>query len=310
MHQRPIAALADALNRLGGQVETDPSGCLPAKVTAGGLRGGAVDISGAESSQFCSGLMMAGPFADRPLTITVRDHLVSAPFVEMTRVVMSNFGGVAIVNGNRITVENTSHYRRANFAIEPDATAASYLFAAAAITGGTATVDGLGHESCQGDLRFVQLLQQMGCQVTMTAQRTTVQGPARTGIDCDMRDISDTVPTIAAVAVFVDGPTAIRGVEHNRLKESDRIGDLARELRRIGVFVDEHPHGLTITPGKLRPAVIETYNDHRMAMSFAVIGLRLDGISIRNPSCVKKTYPNFFRDLAEITSPPWGSHAR
>ena len=191
---------------------------------------------------------------------------------------------------------------RDSYAIEPDASAASYFWAAAAICGGTATVQGLGRDSLQGDVGFVDCMQQMGCEVTWAANGITVAGPAKVGIDIDMSNVSDTVQTLAAVALFVDGSTTVRNVAHNRVKETDRIGNLAIELRKFGAKVDEHPDGLTIHPQPLGPAVIETYDDHRMAMSLALVGLKQSGVEILDPGCVAKTYPNYFQDLQGFVS--------
>jgi 3-phosphoshikimate 1-carboxyvinyltransferase len=184
------------------------------------------------------------------------------------------------------------------YAIEPDASAASYFFGTAAITGGTLTVAGLPTPSLQGDVRFVDLLGAMGCEVTREADQVTVRGGPLHGIDVDMNDISDTVMTLGAVACFAEGPTRIRNVAHIRHKETDRLAALANELRRVGAGVEVHDDGLTIQPAPLHGAEIETYNDHRMAMSLALVGLRVPGIVIKNPACVAKTYPRFFEDLA------------
>jgi 3-phosphoshikimate 1-carboxyvinyltransferase len=191
-------------------------------------------------------------------------------------------------------------YRKAFFAIEPDASAASYFFGAAAVTAGSVTVAELSPKSLQGDVRFVDLLEQMGCTVQRAADAITVQGGPLHGIDADMNDISDTVMTLGAVACFAEGPTTIRNVAHIRHKETDRLAALAAELRRVGAEVDEFADGVTITPRPLHGAAIETYNDHRMAMSMALIGLRVPGIVIKDPGCVAKTYPGFFADLEKL----------
>jgi 3-phosphoshikimate 1-carboxyvinyltransferase len=188
------------------------------------------------------------------------------------------------------------------YAIEPDASAASYFFGAAALTGGAITVAGLGARSLQGDVRFVDLLAAMGCDVQRDADRITVRGGRLHGIDVDMNDISDTVMTLAAVACFAEGPTTIRNVAHIRHKETDRLAALCTELRKVGAEVEEFPDGLKITPRRLHGAVIETYNDHRMAMSMALIGLKVPGIVIQNPGCVAKTYPGFWQDLEKLRS--------
>jgi 3-phosphoshikimate 1-carboxyvinyltransferase len=186
------------------------------------------------------------------------------------------------------------------YAIEPDASAASYFFGAAAITGGTIAVAGLSRESLQGDVRFVDVLEKMGCRVARSDGVISIQGGRLHGVDVDMNDISDTVMTLAAVACFAEGPTTIRNVAHIRHKETDRLTALATELRRIGAQVDEQPDGLIITPAPLHGAVVETYNDHRMAMSMALVGLKIRGIVIDQPACVAKTYPHFFDDLERL----------
>ncbi len=191
-------------------------------------------------------------------------------------------------------------YRLCDYLIEPDASAASYFLAAAAIADGKVQVRDLTTESLQGDVRFVDVLEQMGCRVEREPASTIVHGAPLHGIDIDMNDISDTVMTLAAVACFAEGPTTIRNVAHIRHKETDRLAALATELRRLGAEVDEFADGLTITPQPLHGAEVETYNDHRMAMSLALIGLRVPGVVIKNPGCVAKTYPGFFRDLEAL----------
>jgi 3-phosphoshikimate 1-carboxyvinyltransferase len=214
---------------------------------------------------------------------------------------MSAFGAQAEIEADVIKVSNQKRYRGCAFEIEPDATAASYFLGAAAIAGGSVTIEGLGKWSAQGDLRFVQCLERMGCSVEWRDRQIALRGPALRGIDVDMNEFSDTVQTLAVVALFVDGPTTIRNVAHIRHKESDRIADLARELRKLGGRISETVDGLRITPDKLRGAELDTYDDHRMAMSWALAGLRIPGVVIRDPECVGKTYPNFFRDLARVT---------
>ena len=184
-----------------------------------------------------------------------------------------------------------------SYAIEPDASAASYFWAAAAITGGRVTVSGLNRTSLQGDVRFVDVLAQMGCRVEECDAGITVHGGKPRGVDVEMNDISDTVMTLAAVACFADSPTTIRNVAHIRHKETDRIAALATELRKLGAEVEERPDGLTIIPRALKGCAVDTYNDHRMAMSLALVGLKVPGVVIRNPGCVAKTYPRFWEDL-------------
>ncbi len=308
MRERPIADLVDALRQLGAKIDYEASdGCPPLVIHANGLQGGSVKIRGDISSQFLNGLMMAAPYAKEPVVISVDGELVSWPYVTITIDVINEFG-VTVKNDNRLTsfgIEGTKKYIGRDYEIEPDASAASYFFAAAAITGGRVTVEGLTRDSIQGDVLFVDVLEKMGCQIEETKNHDgiTVSGKPLQGISVDMNAISDTVQTLAAVALFSEGPTTISGVPHIRHKETDRLAALTTELRKFGAEVDEYPDGLKITPpAKLRAAEIETYDDHRMAMSMALVGLQAPGVNILNPDCTSKTYPNFFDDLQKLTS--------
>jgi 3-phosphoshikimate 1-carboxyvinyltransferase len=299
-------------------------------VNANGLAGGTVRIKGETSSQFLSGLLMAAPFAAGPMVIKVKGSLVSSPYVFMTVQMLRQWGleGSYHVGGScadfagRTAFLGPARFGHASqylcfhipgeqrmespvrslriYTIEPDASAASYFFAAAAITGGRVTVLDLPTNSHQGDVRFVDVLAEMGCRIERCSSGITVHGRPLRGIDVDMNDISDTVMTLAAVACFAEGPTTIRNVAHIRHKETDRLAALASELRRVGAGVEEFTDGLTITPRPLHGAEIETYNDHRMAMSMALVGLRVPGIVIKDPGCVAKTYPDFFDDLEQL----------
>lgn len=301
MRQRPIGDLIDALTSLGVDIKSETGNdCPPVMIRANGLPGGSVRVRGDVSSQFLSGLLMAAPLALADLEVTVDGPLVSQPYVDMTLSVMQAFGAEFQREGYQRFSFRPTGYKAADYAIEPDASGASYFFAAAAITGGTMTVPGLGSNSLQGDLGFVRVLEQMGCTVTMDADQTTVRGGQLRGIDVDLCDLSDIVPTLAAVACFADSVTRIHNVAHVRHKETDRIAALVTELRKAGLQVEEHPDGLTIHPGPLQPAEFDTYNDHRMAMALSLLGLRVAGIRIRDPHCVSKTYPRFFEDLRAI----------
>lgn len=304
MHERPIADLLAALNQLGADVRSEAgTGCPPVIVKANGLPGGKATIRGDISSQFLSGLLMAAPLAQMNVELLVEGELVSRPYVTMTIGVMREFGVEAHFSGlSRFLIAGQQRYRGCEYAIEPDASAASYFWGLAAVTGGEVTVAGLGQRALQGDVAFVQCLEQMGCRVSYNSCGTTVTASAAPlrGIDVNMNAISDTAQTLAVVALFADGPTTIRGVAHIRHKETDRIGDLARELRKLGAKVDEFPDGLRITPAPLHGATIETYNDHRMAMSFALAGMKIPGVTIQNPGCTAKTYPKFFEDLQTL----------
>jgi len=300
MRERPIGDLLDALNQLGADARSEhQNGCPPVVVRAAGLPGGRASVAGDISSQFLSGLLMAAPCARGPVELAVHGELVSKPYVEMTLGVMGAFGvDVAHEGLRRFAIAAPASYRGRSYMIEPDASAASYFFAAAAITGGAVTVEGLSRQSLQGDVAFCGCLEQMGCRVEYGPDALTVAGGPLRGVELDMNAISDTVQTLAAVALFADGPTAVTGVAHIRHKETDRLEALATELRKLGAGVEELDDGLRITPAELHGAWIDTYDDHRMAMSLALVGLRVPGVVIRDPGCTAKTYPAFFDDLA------------
>lgn len=303
MRERPIGDLLDALNQLGADSRGEQQPGFPPVIVRGrGLQGGTAAIRGNISSQFLSGLLMAAPCAKGDVDLAVQGELVSQPYIHTTLRVMEAFGiDVPAPDLSHLFVQGGRTYRPNTYAIEPDASAASYFWAAAAITGGEVTVEGLKKDSLQGDVEFVQCLSQMGCCVDSSAEGITVSSRAERGIDVDMNAISDTVQTLAVVALFADGPTTIRNVAHVRHKETDRIGDLARELRKFGAAVEESPDGLRISPPlRLHGAMVETYNDHRMAMSLALAGLRIPGVTILNPGCTAKTYPHFFTDLTRL----------
>jgi len=325
MRKRPIGDLLEALQSLGVDATAEsPGGCPPVVIRSQGMPGGTATVQGSTSSQFASGLAMVAPCTPRGMEITFAGTLVSLPYLDMTRRVMEAFGADCIPNGDRGWKIGPTGYRGRTYAIEPDASAASYFLAAAAITGGSVRVDGLSHRSMQGDVGFADALGRMGCTVAWSDgpdESITVTGRAVRGIDIDMNAISDTVPTLAVVALFADGPTTIRNVAHIRDKETDRIGDLACELRRLGGAVTEHADGLTITPGGregglqaeggggagaagLHGAIVQTYDDHRMAMSLALVGLRVPGVQVADPECVGKTFPDYWDRLAAITRCP------
>lgn len=306
MRERPIRDLLTALGELGVEARSlATEGCPPIEIQAHGLPGGNVAIRGDVSSQFLSGLLIAAPLANERLVISVSGELVSKPYIDMTLATMTAFDAEFERDGYREfrfrgRGSGFGGYVGCEYPIEPDASAASYFFAAAAITGGRVTVEGLGTYSRQGDLQFVGVLEKMGCLVDINPVRTTVFGRPLKGVDVDMGDISDTVPTLAAVACFADGPTRIRNVGHIRHKETDRIAAVATEIRKVGCRVEEEPAGLTIHPSVTQSAVFDTYDDHRMAMSLALIGLKFPGIAVRDPGCTNKTYPEFFADLARL----------
>jgi 3-phosphoshikimate 1-carboxyvinyltransferase len=308
MRERPIEDLLAALRGCGVTAYSElDNGCPPVIVEAEGwFKGEGAVLKGDVSSQFVSALLMVAPFNHSGhLCIKLTGPLVSEPYVRMTERMMLDWGACWRFDATeRLYVfdfESMAGYLgRESYAIEPDASAASYFWAAAAILGGRVTVTGLTEHSLQGDVAFVDVLQQMGCRVEKCDAGITVHGAQLRGIDVDMNAISDTVMTLGAVACFADGPTRIRNVAHIRHKETDRIAALATELRRLGAEVEEFVDGLQITPRPLHGATVQTYNDHRMAMSLALVGLRVPGVVIDNPGCVAKTYPGFWQDLDRL----------
>ncbi|MEV0319445.1 3-phosphoshikimate 1-carboxyvinyltransferase [Streptomyces sp. NPDC050658] len=298
---RPVAPLADALRGLGAGAQTAPDGKLPLRVRARGLDGGALDVDGRLSSQFLSGLLMAGPLFRAPVTFRVRD-LVSRPYVDMTLALMRHFGAEVSEDApGEFTVRPTG-YRAADLRIEPDASTASYFFAAAAVTGSRVTVDGLGSGSLQGDVRFTEVLERAGVAVHRDRQSTTVTGTGvlRGGFTVDMGEISDTFMTLAAIAPLADGPITISGIGHARLKESDRIEAVALNLRAMGVRVETGRDRITVHPGPTSPAHVACHRDHRIAMAFSVLNLRAGHLTLDDPGCVAKTFPGFHEELHRL----------
>lgn len=310
MRERPIGDLVTALEQLGcdiqplEKVESGKSVCPPIRIFASGLKGGKTKIAGDISSQFLSALLMVAPYAKIPVEIELTTDFNSKPYVDMTIAIMRDFGVEVKRDGYQsfMIPLSTFHSPLATFTIESDASAASYFFAAPAICGGTVRVENISRKSVQGDVNFLDVLVQMGCTIEEADNSILVtRNSSLRGVDVDMRDIPDTAQTLAAIAPFADSPTRIRGIASARVKETDRIHATCAELARLGVRVEEHEDGMTIYPvEKMRPAIVQTYNDHRMAMAFSLIGLRFDGVTIENPSCVSKTFPNFFEVLETI----------
>lgn len=303
MRERPLQDLVDGLRGLGATARCEQdNGCPPVVIEADGLPGGATRVRGGHSSQFLSALLHVAPYARGDVTLTVEGELIAKPYVDMTLRVMEQFGVPAERDGYaafRVRAGQTYAARR--YRIEPDASSAHYFLAAAALTGGRVRVEGLGRDSLQGDVRFADLLSRMGAEVRWLNGGVEVIGPVQLrGIEADMNACSDTAPTMAALGPFASGPVHIRNIAHVRLQESDRIAAVTTELRRLGVRVEEFPDGFTIHPSAIMPAVVETYDDHRIAMSFALIGLKVPGVAIRDPGCVAKTFPDFFQRLEEL----------
>ena len=306
--ERPLAGLVAALETLGADIETSGGGA-PLTVRSGRLNGGATRVDATESSQFGSALLLAAPRAAGAVVIELEGAPVSASYLDLTVSVMARCGvGVERSGPGRFRVASGARYRPGDHRISGDWTSAGYFFAAAALAPGRVTVDGLDPESPQGERGFAGLLGRMGCEVVEEASedgvRVTVAGPSRLrGISVDMGSMPDAVPTLAAVAPFAEGPTVIRGASHLRHKESDRIAALADGLDRLGARAVPMDDGLAVEPAKsgaaLRPEVLDSHGDHRIAMALALTGLRLPGVRIRSPEVVAKSFPGFWRALAE-----------
>lgn len=305
LRRRPFAPLHDALGQLGvSVVPGDVPGHLPSTIQGPPLAG-RVHIRGDVSSQYVSALMLIGPYLPGGLELRLTSELVSRPYVELTAAVMTWFGIEGVAMGDDLVVVEPGEYRPADLFVEPDASSASYPLALAAVTGGRVTVEGLGADALQGDAAFADVLADMGCRVERTDRAVTVTGPPELrGVDIDMADISDLVPTVAVVAACATTPTTIRGVGFIRAKESDRLGDLARELTAAGVAVEETQDGLHIAPSRatLRGARLGTHHDHRLAMAFAVLGSVVEGIEVDDPDVVSKSWPGFWGMLDELTA--------
>lgn len=304
MRRRPMNDVFAAIERLGVKVSFDQvAGHLPAVVQGPIQRSGempVITIDASVSSQFTSGLLLAAPCMPEGLKIHIDGDVVSRPYLDMTITVMASFGVDVEQPDDRTFVVPTGGYLARDYEVEPDASAASYFFAAAAICGGTVRVDGLGSHSMQGDIRFVDVLADMGAKVVVDESSITVTGVALHGVSADFSQISDTAQTASAVAVFAEGPTTISGIGFIRKKETNRVAAVVSELRRLGVDATEDEDGFTVIPGPVHPATIETYDDHRMAMSMALIGYAISGVSISDPNCVRKTFPTYFEEMERL----------
>jgi 3-phosphoshikimate 1-carboxyvinyltransferase len=299
MAKRPISDLVDGLRQLGVRVDCE-TGCPPLTVYGGSLPGGKVVMRGDRSSQYFSALLMAAGGALAPLDIELDGELVSRPYVDITLNMLRAFGGHAHDKAGGFWVEAQEGYRASDYTVEPDASSASYAFATAAATGGQVDVPGLTAASMQGDYAFTELLARAGATVVSDAGKTRVTGGARLcGLDVDMHHISDTVMTLAALAPLASGPTRISNVANIRIKETDRLAATVAELQRLGQTVSHGEDWLLIEPRPLVPAVVECYGDHRMAMAFSVLGLARPGVSIADPACVAKTYPDYWHAIAQ-----------
>jgi 3-phosphoshikimate 1-carboxyvinyltransferase len=301
MRQRPIGKLLQALRGLGAQFTADEDR-FPLTVLANGLRGGETKLDATESSQLLSALLQVAAYAEQDVTISVVGNIVSRPYIDISLRMMADYGVVVDkVNYRKYTIRAGQRYRAQRYVIEPDASNATYFFAAAAVTGGRVRVRNLTQDSMQGDAKFADVLARMGCNVTYGPDYIEVQGTDRLGGgEFNLKDMSDTAQTLAAIAPFAHQPVTILDVENMRLKETDRIAAVVAELKKLGVRVDEFPDGMRIYPSAVRPAAVETYDDHRMAMAFSVVGLVVPGIRINDPGCTRKTFPDFFTRFEKL----------
>lgn len=302
MRERPIDDLVRCLRELGAQVELlGHGGCPPVRVAGGGLAGGGAALDASRSSQFVSAVLLAAPYARRDVSLALKDGiLVSRPYVELTLQVMAAFGAEAgWRDAATLHVTAGRVYRARAYRVEPDASAAAYPFAAAAVAGGRVRVEGISAASRQADLGLLEVLARMGCRVARGPDFAEVHGPQGPlqPVDVDMNAMPDAVLALAVVALFARGRTRIRNVANLRIKETDRLAALERELRKLGAAARTGPDWLEIEPGPLHGAEIDTYDDHRMAMAFALAGLRIPGVVVRDPGCVAKTWPDYFEML-------------
>ncbi len=298
MRERPVGPLVDALKHLGVEIAcSERDGFPPVRILSDGIPGGAVALPGEASSQFLSALLLSGPYARKGVHITVTGDLVSKPYVDVTMDVMEAFGVRVEREGYvRYTISAKERYQSREYTVSGDVSSASYFWAAAAVTGKTVTTLNIHPQGRQGDIRLLEVLEQMGCIVRKGSDRVTVTGGDLRGVDVDMGDMPDMVPTLAAVALFAEGKTTIRNVGHLRFKESDRLSAVAREWRKLGGRVTELTDALIIHGrDALHGGPVDPHDDHRLAMSLAVIGLRVGGVNITNPACVGKSFPRFWQ---------------
>ncbi|MFN0137458.1 MAG: 3-phosphoshikimate 1-carboxyvinyltransferase [Phycisphaerae bacterium] len=307
MRERPIGALVDGLRALGAGIGYDiVDGYPPMTIVARSLQGGEVVFDHPMSSQFLSAILLVAPYATRDVLMRIDGQLISRPYLDMTLGVLQRCGvdSIAIDDRSRIIVPAQQRYRGGTFEIEPDASGATYFWAGAAITGGSVTVDALGSGSAQGDVRFVDVLERMGCRIERDQQRITMNGPPPgelRGVDVDLNEMPDTAQTLAVTALFARGPTTIRNVANLRVKETDRLAALECELLKCGARVQITADSIRIEPPpRVAAATIDTYNDHRMAMSFAIAGLVTGDMRIRDAGCVAKSFPNYFELLGTL----------
>lgn len=302
MNERPIQDLLDALNGIGVTAfSVFKNGCPPLEIKGGIIKGGQISINCGISSQFLSSLLLIAPYTQKGLDIIVSEGPVSRPYIDMTVDVMALLGINLEREGyQRFKIAGGQKYRSGDYMVEPDCSQASYFWAVAAITGASIKVKGVNRNSRQGDVRFAEVLAKMGCKVVYEKDGISVTGAALTALEVDMADMPDIVPTMAVVSAFAEGVTKITNVAHLKAKESDRLGSVANELNKIGIKAEATDSGLIIKGGVPAGAEIDTYNDHRIAMSFAVAGLKTPGLFIKDEKCVEKSFPEFWNVFRKL----------
>jgi len=307
MHERPIGDLVDALRGIGARIEyAGKEGYPPLVLHPAKLRTQTVKVRGDVSSQFLSALLMGLPLLNQPCRVEVQGELISKPYVEITLNVMRRFGVEVTRSGWRwFELKKSQYVSPGKIFVEGDASSASYFLAAGAIGGGPVRVEGVGRDSIQGDVRFAEVLERMGAQVLLQENSIEVENPSKKlrAIDMDLNHIPDAAMTAAVMALFADGRSTLRNIASWRVKETDRLAAMAVELRKLGAQVEEGSDFLKITPGALKPGVsVDTYDDHRMAMSFSLVALGGVPVTINDPGCVAKTFPDYFKVFLSIAA--------
>ncbi|MCE5210088.1 MAG: 3-phosphoshikimate 1-carboxyvinyltransferase [Deltaproteobacteria bacterium] len=300
--ERPVGALADALGEMGVDIRTH-NNCPPVEINANGLAGGRVMLKDIESSQYVSALLLCAPYTPKGIDLTLQGEVVSTPYIDLTIAVMNDFGAKITKTGKyEYRVAAGEIYQGRKYDVEGDASSASYFFLAAAVLKKTIRVEGISRQSKQGDIRLLSILEALGCKIRSEENWVEITGKdlAKGDFTFDLNDMPDMVPTLAVLSAFREGQTMIDNVAHLRIKESNRLAAVVAELNRCGIEAREMPEGLVIQGGKFHPAIIETYNDHRMAMSFAIAGLVVRGIEISDKKCVNKSFPGFWEELKKL----------
>jgi len=297
-----ISDLLKALNQIGVNARSvKNNGCPPLEIPGGGIPGGEINLAGNNSSQYLTSILLSAPYFKNETTINIIGELTSKPYADITLDIMRAFGvAVECENHTQFHISADQTYHPMDYTIEADWSSASYFLAAAAITQGEVTLIGLNPDSVQGDTGFLNVLEKMGCTTERSPEKIFIKGNPLRGIDINMNSMPDVVQTLAVTALFAEGETCIYGIGNLRIKETDRIDALEQELSRLGAHVESGEDFLKIRPGTYLPTELETYDDHRMAMSLALVGLKVPGIRIKNPNCVEKSFPDFFEQLEEI----------